>query len=133
MLAGSPQPRTEDFHQAYRDVGLTAQQREQVAPLDDEQAAIRVRDRVGGARLSVEQRDLAENLALANEVEDRVLAVRRRRRDLHDPLANRKQTSSRIAFGKDDRLAFNAAGRRIGAKMSANIGSELPKQRVPVQ
>src|SRR2546423_5491686 len=69
LLAGAPQACAQHLHELYRDFRIAAQQRDEVPPLDDHELAIGKRHRIGGARLTVEQGDLAEDLAFSQVAE----------------------------------------------------------------
>src|SRR5262249_33234751 len=75
LLAGAAQPRAEDLDELEHHVGLTAEKRNEVAPLDDDELAVGHGGGIGGARPTVEQGDLSKNLALVEEVEHDVFAL----------------------------------------------------------
>ena len=64
---------------------------QEVATVDHQQLAIGHGAGVGGAGLAIEQGDLAEDLARADQVEDDFAPVLRRRADLHRPLEHGEQ------------------------------------------
>ncbi len=110
--------------------GIVAHQRNEIAPLDHQQFAVGLRDRVGGARLPVEQRDLAENLAVLDQVEHCVLARRGGRGHLHGAAAHRKQRVAGIALGEDDLAARDLAHLRVGGDVLQHVRRKLCEQRI---
>ncbi len=86
LLAGAAQAAAQHRHDAQRHVGIGAQHGEKVAALEHEQVAIGLRHRVGGARPAVEQGDLAEHLAGADDVEHGLAALGRGDADFHAAL-----------------------------------------------
>ena len=77
LFGGAPQARAENSTSFSMTSGIVAQQR-RVAPLDDDQADVGERGGIGGARLAVEQGDLAEDFAFFDLVEEEALPVARR-------------------------------------------------------
>ena len=64
----------------HRELRLALHQREEILAPDDHQLGRRERRCRGGARLTVEQCDLAERIAGLHDVEEDFLAARRRSR-----------------------------------------------------
>jgi hypothetical protein len=77
LLARPAQTRTENLDKFDRHVRMVAQERHEIAPLDDNKLAVGHGGGIRGARPAVKQGDLTENLTLAKDVEHDVLALGR--------------------------------------------------------
>jgi hypothetical protein len=74
-LAGEAQPGAQQLDQLERDLRLGVNKGEKVPPVDRHQLAIRHGDGIGGARLAIEERDLAEHVAFIQQIEHRLASA----------------------------------------------------------
>src|SRR6185295_3424149 len=130
LLAGPAQPRAQQRDHAERDAWLLAHQREKVAPIDRDQLTVGHRDGVSGARLTVEQRNLAENLTLVDEVEHGLAAIERGHADFHDARADGEQARARVILREDRRAALDLPDCRATAQAFDNLWSKAAEQRM---
>ncbi len=101
-----------------RDLRLLFHQWQEIPSLDDEQFAIRDGDDVRGSRPAVEQSNLPEYVAFADQVEHRIMAIGGWDGYFHGSLADHKQAGAGIALGADagpaqNRFPHNAGGEAI--------------------
>ena len=121
------------LHELERDLRLAAHQVEEIAALDHHELAVGHGGRVGRARPAVQQGDFPENLALADQIEDGVLAVRGRHADLHRSGADRIEAVAGIALNEDGVAATDRARRRVGAQSLEQFRRDHAEQRMPTQ
>src|SRR5262245_12465139 len=96
---------------------MTAQERNEIAPFDDDELAGGHRGGVSGARAAVEQSDLAENLTLAKDIEHDVLALGRRHADLDRPGEHAHEPGAGVALGEDGGATRDLARLHVRAEM----------------
>src|SRR5262249_48496352 len=133
LLAGAAQPRAENLDELEHHVRLTAQERNEIAPLDDDELAVGHGGRVRGARAAVEQGDFPENIALAKDVEHDVLAVGGSDADFHRAGEHAHEPGSRVAFGEDGRPARRPPRLHVRAEVLDHAGRKIAKQRMAAE
>ena len=109
---------------------MAADERQKISPVDHHQLTFRDRDGVRGARMSVEQRDLAEDAAFVDEVENRILAFGGRNADFHRAAADGEHALSWFAFCEYCRAALDLLHFRISAQSLDDFGGKPGEQRV---
>ena len=75
LVRGPAQPRTQQFDEFHRQRRLAPHEWQELAAVDDENLAIAVGGGICGPRLAIEHGDFADNLAGADQVENRAAAV----------------------------------------------------------
>src|SRR5262249_47838633 len=133
LLAGAAQLRAENLDELEHHVRLTAQEGNEVAPLDDDELAVGHGGRIGGARAAVEQGDFPENIALAKDVEHDVLAVGGGDADFHRAGEHTHEPASRIALREDGGPARRSARLHVGAEVLDHPRRKIAKQRMAAQ
>src|SRR5262249_41672311 len=124
------QPRAEDLDELEHHVGVIAQKRHEVAPLDDDKLTVGHGDGVGGARTTVEQGNFSKNLALVKDVEHNVLAVGRRNADLDRPDERPEAPGAGTLF-REDGFSTRPPGRlHVRAEMLDDRRGKIAKQRM---
>ena len=75
QVGGAAQPRAQEGDDAHRRLVALPEERQEVGAAEEQQLGGLARHRRRGAALAVEQRDLAEELARAEHVQDQLLAL----------------------------------------------------------
>src|SRR4051794_35421152 len=101
------------------------QEGNELAAIDDIQLAIGVGDGVGGSLATVKQRDLAEYLAGADQIEDRVAAFGGRGADLHGAADHRIKAVAGITLGKYRDASLQMRVLDVTTKLIEGIGLEV--------
>src|SRR6185437_6474058 len=106
LIAGPAQPCAEQFDDLHRQIGMSGDEGEKIAPVDREELAIAVRGGVRGTRVTVQHRDFAEQFTGADQVQDRAAAIGGGYADLHRSRDHRKQAVAGIALGDNGGAAL---------------------------
>ena len=133
LIAGRSQPLAEQFDEFHCQRRLSLHKGDEFAPVDDEEFAIAVCNGVGGAGLSVEQRDLAENFPRPNDIEDRVAAIRRGNAHLHRTRNDRVQAVAGIPLGEQRGSPLERGVFGVTAELLESFRLEVGKNRVLAQ
>ncbi len=131
LLARPAQAAADEFEELDGEGRLLGEDGDEVAAVEGEELAAGHRRRVRGARLAVEEGDLAENVVGADEVEDDLAAVVGGHADLHEPRDDGEEPRARRA------LAENPVSGRM--RDEAGMGGEaldrrrrgIPEELVP--
>src|SRR5581483_3644076 len=130
LLAGMAQSRAQNLDQLHGELGPRREQRDEVAAIDQHQRAFGQRLRVGGSLTAIEQRNLAEDFAGLDQIEDRVLAVDRAVADPDGAGEDREKAVAGIATRKDRGARGKCLGMRVRREPIDRFRAELPKQRM---
>jgi hypothetical protein len=128
LLGGLPHFGAQDLDQLERHLRLLPQQWHEIPSLDDEQFAIRDRDCVRTSRSAVEQSELPEYVAFAEDVEYRVMAADRCGGYFHGSLADREQAGAGIALGENAGRARNRFSDDAGGQSVDMLQAELAEK-----
>jgi Bacterial extracellular solute-binding proteins, family 3 len=128
LLGGPAQLRAQYLDDPERDFRILAHQRQKIPALNDEQFAVRHRGGVGGAGVAVQERDLTEDLALAEHVEHGVLTFHRGNADPHRSRSDGAQAGPGIALGEYVGAALHRLSDDAGAEAIDVLRRELPEQ-----
>lgn len=127
LIAGPAQSFAKQLDELHRKRRLAAHERNELAPVNDEQLAIGVGGGIGRPRQAVEQRDLPEYLAGLDQVQNRVATIRRRDADLDRARDHRNQAGAGIALGKDRRPTLQRDVLGVAAELIECLGLEIGK------
>src|SRR5262249_12598005 len=108
-------------------------QRQEIPSLDDEQFAIRYCNGIRGPRPAVEQGNLAEYVAFADQVEHRVMAIDRWDGYFHRSPADREQAGAGIALGEDAGRPRNRFADNAGSQPADMLRAEFAEKVVVLQ
>ena len=118
LRAGPPQTVAQHVEHAQADGGMGLQPRQEMPALQHQQVGRLQRHRLGGPGLAVEQGDLAEELALADDIERDFLSLGGIAADPHPAGQNRHHAGTGIALAEDDRpravLGDSGVGCQLG-------------------
>jgi pimeloyl-ACP methyl ester carboxylesterase len=108
-------------------LGNKSRATQKIPTFDDEQFAVSHSGSVGGAGMAVQERDLAEDVALAEHIEHGVLTVRRGNADPHRSGSDGAKAGPGIALGEYVRAALHRPGDDEGAEAIDVLRRELPE------
>ena len=129
LLARPAQTRTENFDKFDRHVRMVAQERHEIAPLDDNKLAVGHGGGIRGARPAVKQGDLTENLTLAKDVEHDVLALGRGNTHLDASGEHSHQPGAWVSFREYRGAPRHLPRLHIRPEMFDHRGREDPETR----
>ena len=125
LIAGPAQPPAQQLDKLHRDRRLAAHEGNEFAPVNGEQLAIAVGRGVGRPRLPVEQRDFTENLAGADQVQDRIAAIGRGDADFYRAADDGDQAHARVSLGEDRGSPLQRGVLGVAAKLLERLGFEI--------
>src|SRR5262249_15217326 len=121
VLTRKPQAGTEELDEPHGDLRLAVHEGEEIPTIDHHQLAARERYGVGRARLTIEQRDLSEYLALAQHVENSLAAVDGRNGNFDRAFPDGEQGGAWIALDKNGVAGGHLPQRRECAELADAI------------
>ena len=133
LVAGPAQPRAQQLDELHRELGLASHKGKKFAAIDRENFAIGIRRGVGRPRLPIEHRHLSEDLAGADQIQDRVAAIGRGNADLDRAADHRKQAVAGIALGKDRGSPLQRGVLGVAAELVERLGFKIAKNRMIAQ
>src|SRR5262249_22277603 len=104
LLVGAAQPLDQDLQELERDLRRFLQARLEIVAPQHEELRVLHGDDVGAARLVVDQRHLAEKVAVAHHREDDFAAVLADQHDLHLAGGDDVEGVARVILEKNDRI-----------------------------
>lgn len=110
LLARSAQPARHDLKEPNSDSSVLLQERQYIAPIQNQQLATRDRSGVCRSWSAVEERNLAEDFIRTDEIEDDFAPVGRGGADFDQPRKRGEKAMTRVAFTEDA-----SAGRDVNA------------------
>ena len=110
LLAGMTQSRTEDLDEFESYIRIVLKKRNKIPAFYHDELAIRHRRGIRCTRATIEQSNLAEQIALAENIQNYILTVDRRDTDLDRARQDPNEASARIPFHEDRGTARHSAG-----------------------
>src|SRR5579871_479222 len=130
LLAGPSQALAQDLDQLEADIGVPFKTRHQVAPVQHQEFAVGHRHRVTAARPAVKNRDLANQLASVDDIENDLLAAERDRADPHTSGQNQHHAGAGRTLGKDFFVLGIALDPRVAQQGVDFSGAQLSQDGV---
>ena len=133
LVTGPPQPRAKQLDELHRQRRLASHEGNKLATVDDEYFAIGVGGSVGSPRPPIEHRDFTENLAGADQIQNRTTALGGRDADLHRTAEHRKQAVAGISLGKNRGSPLQRGVLGITAELVERAGIKIAENRMVAQ
>ena len=133
LVAGPAQPRAQQLDEFHRQRRLASHKGKKFAAVDDKNLAIGIGRGVGGPRLSIEHRHLPEDLAGADQIQNRAAAVGRGDADLHRAADHRNQAVAGIPLETDRGSPLERGVLGVAAELVERLRLKIAKIRMLAQ